>query len=62
MSERHASTCLRFGIQLKCQQPGKPWQNGFMERTVKSVKEEIGSLTAYGDVDELYVGITNAIY
>ncbi|NCU38553.1 hypothetical protein EOL96_05875 [Candidatus Saccharibacteria bacterium] len=42
--------------------PGKPWQNGFMERTVKSVKEEIGSLTAYGDVDELYVGITNAIY
>ena len=62
MSERHASTCLRFGIQLSASKPGKPWQNGFMERTVKSVKEEIGSLTAYGDVDELYVGITNAIY
>lgn len=61
LSERHADTCQRFGITLSASRPGKPWQNGFMERCIKSVKEELGSLSAYHDIDELYVGVTNAI-
>lgn len=61
LSERHAATCARFGIQLSASKPGSPWQNGFMERCIKSVKEEIGSLANYKDIDELYTGVANAI-
>ena len=32
-----------------------------MERCIKSVKEELGSLANYHDIDELYIGVTNAI-
>lgn len=62
LSERHLSTCARFGIKLSASKPGRPWQNGYMERCVKSVKEEIGSLAYYQNIDELYVGVANAIY
>jgi transposase InsO family protein len=61
LSERHASTCARFGIQLSASKPGSPWQNGFMERCIKSVKEELGPLAHYQDIDELYIGVTNAV-
>lgn len=61
MSERHQATCARFGIQLSASKPGSPWQNGYMERCVKSVKEELGSLGQYHDIDQLYVGVTSAI-
>lgn len=61
LSERHQTTCLRFGIQLSASRPSSPWQNGFMERCIKSIKEELGPLAMYRDIDELYVGITNAI-
>lgn len=33
-----------------------------MERCVKSIKEELGSLSAYQDIGELYVGVANAIF
>lgn len=61
LSERHQATCERFGITLSASKPGSPWQNGFMERCIKSLKDEVGSLAAYQDIDELYVGIANAI-
>jgi len=61
LSERHATTCQRFGITLSASKPGSPWQNGFMERCIKSVKEELGPLANYQDIDELYIGVTNAI-
>lgn len=61
LSERHQATCERFGITLSASKPGSPWQNGYMERCIKSLKDEVGSLAAYQDIDELYVGIANAI-
>lgn len=61
LSERHQATCVRFGITLSASKPGSPWQNGFMERCIKSVKEELGAPAQYHDIDELYVGVTNAI-
>lgn len=61
LSERHQTTCARFDITLSASRPGSPWQNGFMERCIKSVKEEMGPLAQYHDIDELYVGVTNAI-
>lgn len=61
LSERHQTTCARFGITLSASKPGSPWQNGFMERCIKSVKEELGPLANYRDIDELYVGVINAI-
>lgn len=62
LSERHQDTCQRFEITLSASKPGKPWQNGFMERCIKSIKEELGSLANYHNVDELYTGIANAIH
>jgi transposase InsO family protein len=32
-----------------------------MERCIKSIKEELGPLANYQDIDELYVGVANAI-
>ena len=61
LSERHQNTCSRFAIQLSASKPGSPWQNGFMERCIKSVKEELGVLTKYADITQLYIGIANAI-
>lgn len=61
LSERHQTTCARFGITFSASKPGSPWQNGYMERCIKSVKEELGILAQYQDIDELYVGVTKAI-
>lgn len=61
LSERHQTTCQRLGIQLSASKPGKPWQNGYMERAIKSIKEELGPLAQYADIDELYIGVANAI-
>ena len=61
LSERHADTCTRFGIQLSASRPGSPWQNGYMERCIKSIKEELGSLHGYQDMTELYLAISKAI-
>jgi putative transposase len=61
LSERHATTCTRFGIMLSASKPGSPWQNGFMERCIKSIKEELGPLAQYQDINDLYIGIARAI-
>ena len=61
LSERHQATWARFGIKLSASRPGSPWQNGFMERCIKSIKEELGPLATYQDIDELYFGIANTI-
>lgn len=61
LSERHADTCTRFGVTLSASKPGSPWQNGFMERCIKSVKEELGSLAQYQDINDLYTGVAHAI-
>jgi transposase InsO family protein len=61
MSERHQATCTRFGIKLSASKPGSPWQNGFMKRCIKTIKEELGPLANYRDIDELYFGLANAI-
>ena len=60
-SERHANTCTRFNIQLSVSKPGSPWLNGYVERCIKSVKEELGPLARYQDITGLYIGITNAV-
>lgn len=61
LSERHQTTCSRFGIKLSASKPGSPWQNGFMERCIKTIKEELGPLANYRDIDELYFGLVNTI-
>lgn len=61
LSERHANTCTRFGIQLSASKPGSPWQNGYMEGCIKSIKGELGSLHGYQDMTELYLGLSKAI-
>jgi transposase InsO family protein len=61
LSERHQATCERFGVKLSANKPGSPWQNGFMERCIKSVKEELGPLAQYKDINGLYLAVARAI-
>lgn len=61
LSERHASTCARFGIEHSASNPGSPWQNGYMERCIKTVKEELGPLGKFQDITMLYIGVANAV-
>jgi transposase InsO family protein len=61
LSARHQATCTRFGIKLSASRPGSPWQNGYIERCIKSIKEELGSLSSYSDIAELYLGVAGAI-
>ena len=61
LSERHAVTCERLSIRLSASKPGSPWQNGYMERCVKSIKEELGTLHSYNDITELYIAVAHAI-
>lgn len=61
LSERHQAICTRFSIAPSASKPGSPWQNGYMERCVKSIKEELGNLSNYQDIAELYVGVAHAV-
>lgn len=61
LSERHAGTCARFSIRLSASKPGSPWQNGYMERCIKSIKEELGPLAKFEDITMLYIGVSNAV-
>ena len=61
LSYKHQELCDRLEIRLSASKPGSPWQNGCMERCIKSIKEELGPLANYQDIGELYVGVTNAI-
>ena len=61
LSELHQSTCTRFNIKLSASSPGSPWQNGYMERCIKSIKEELGPLANYQNIDDLYIGVASSI-
>lgn len=57
LSYKHRDLCDSLEIQLSCSAPGKPWQNGFMERWFGTFKLELGTLTRFNDLAKLHEGI-----
>lgn len=62
LSYKHRDLCDRLEIQLSCSAPGKPWQNGFMERWFGGFNLELGSLTRFDDLAKLHEGIALQVY
>jgi putative transposase len=54
--------CQKLEIILSCSDKGSPWQNGFKERFYSTLKDELGSVTRFKDLSELYEGIALTIY
>lgn len=62
LSYKHQLLCERIEIQLSCSAKGSPWQNGFMERWFGGFKREIGPLSQYKDLPQLYEAIALQIH
>ena len=63
LSEKHLNLCKACGISASASDPGKPWQNGFMERFFNTFKTELGEEFRYiKSVEELYERIANWIH
>lgn len=62
LSFEHQLTCRQHNITLSCSAAASPWQNGFMERFFGSFKSELGRLSSYQDLGQLYEAIALTIY
>jgi transposase InsO family protein len=62
LSYKHQEFCQRRGIRLSCSAKSSPWQNGYMERVLGTVKREIGDLNKFKDLAELHEAVGLAIY
>lgn len=59
LSIKHCLICQKYHIQMSASEPGKPWQNGFMESFFHSFKRETKKeLQAARTPEELLVIIT----
>ncbi len=56
------NTNERNEIQLSCSDKSSPWQNGFMESAVGTIKTELGDTRRFKTLEELYEGIAHMIY
>ncbi len=54
--------CAKLEIELSCSDKASPWQNGFKERFYSTLKDELGIVTRFKDLTELYEGIALTIY
>jgi transposase InsO family protein len=62
LSYKHQLVCDQFEITLSCSTRASPWQNGFMERFFGSFKPELGKLTSYQDLGQLYEAIALTVH
>ena len=62
LSYKHQLVCDQFEITLSCSKRASPWQNGFMERFFGSFKPELGKLTHYQDLGELYEAVSLTVH
>jgi putative transposase len=62
LSYKHRDLCASLEIQLSCSAPGKPWQNGFMERWFGTFKTELSPLASFNDLAKLHEGIAMQVY
>ena len=50
--ETYLSTLRQHGIQISVVRRGGPWENGYSERLIRTLKEEEVCLNAYEDIHE----------
>lgn len=62
LSYKHQLTCDQYEITLSSSDKASPWQNGFMERFFGSFKPELGRLTQYQDIGQLYEAIALTVH
>lgn len=62
LSAKHGELCVALGIVLSASDKGSPWQNGFMESWFGKFKDDLGPLTPYQDVAELYEAVARQIH
>jgi putative transposase len=62
LSYKHQLVCDRYEVTLSCSTRASPWQNGFMERFFGSFKPELGKLSQYKDVAQLYEAIALTVH
>ena len=52
LSTAYISTLTRHGIEISLAQRGRPWENGYAERLIRTLKEEEVRLNDYEDIIE----------
>ena len=52
LSTAYVSTLIRQGIDISLAQRGRPWDNGYAERLIRTLKEEEVYLNEYDDIIE----------
>jgi transposase InsO family protein len=62
LSYKHQELCDRLEIILSCSDKASPWQNGFMERFMQTVQQELGPLNQYQDLPHFHEAVALAIY
>lgn len=62
LSYKHQLLCQKLEIMLSCSAKGSPWQNGFMERLVGTLKAELPPLSTLKSLGELHEAIALTIH
>jgi putative transposase len=62
LSYKHQELCDRLEIILSCSDKASPWQNGYMERFMRTIQLELGPLNQYQDLPHLHEAVARAIY
>ena len=52
LSTAHFSTLMRHGIEILLARKGRPWENGYAERLIRTLKEEEVHINAYENITE----------
>ena len=52
LSSAYTSTLTRHGIEISLAQRGRPWENGYAERLIRTLKEEEVHLNDYEDITQ----------
>lgn len=62
LSYRLQDLCRKLEIKLSCSDKASPWQNGFQERFYGTLKDELGPISRFSDLSELYERLALTIY
>lgn len=62
LSYRLRDLCQKLEIELSCSDRASPWQNGFKERFYSTLKDELGLVSRFKDLSQLYEGLALTIY
>ena len=62
LSYRLQDLCQKLEVKLSCSDKASPWQNGFKERFYGTLKDELGPVSRFEDLSQLYEGLALTIY